>query len=302
MLTNFKQIEEKALGSEHKRFVVADAAGHAVVEALKQATDDGMITPVLVGNESKIAPLVKEVGLESVRIVHESEPESIAAKSVELIRAGEGDMIMKGKISTPILLRAILDKEIGLRKVGAHDRAPLLSHVCAMEVAGYPKLMLVTDGGVVIAPDLEEKVSLIANAVEVANRLGIERPKIACLAAIEQITEKQPETVHAAELVKMAERGELGDVIVEGPVAMDVILSHEAARAKGIESKMTLDADVILLPNAVTGNALVKALIFLANAKVGGLVMGAKCPIVLLSRSDSAQLKYYSIALACAVT
>jgi len=296
MLTNYEQIKAKALEGERKKLVVADAAGKAIIEALGEATEAGMIAPVLVGDKEKIEPLVSEFGLENTRIVHETDPETIAAKSIELIKSGEGDMILKGKLSTPILMKAVLDKETGLRK------GKLLSHVCAMEVAGYPKLMLVTDGGIVVAPDIAQKAALIMNATEVAHGLGIERPKVACLAAIERITESQPETLHAAELMKMAERGQLGDIEIEGPVAMDVLLSREAAAAKGIESAMTLDADIVLVPNMVTGNVFVKALIYLADAKVGGLVMGAQCPIVLLSRSDTAELKLCSIALACAVT
>ncbi|RKZ30543.1 phosphate butyryltransferase [bacterium] len=296
MLTNYEQIKAKALEGERKKLVVADAAGKAILEALGEATEAGMIAPVLVGDKEKIEPLVSEFGLENTRIVHETDPETIAAKSIELIKSGEGDMILKGKLSTPILMKAVLDKETGLRK------GKLLSHVCAMEVAGYPKLMLVTDGGIVVAPDIAQKAALIMNATEVAHGLGIERPKVACLAAIERITESQPETLHAAELMKMAERGQLGDIEIEGPVAMDVLLSREAAAAKGIESAMTLDADIVLVPNMVTGNVFVKALIYLADAKVGGLVMGAQCPIVLLSRSDTAELKLCSIALACAVT
>jgi phosphate butyryltransferase len=295
MLTSFDQVKDKAKGSK-KRLVVADAASRSVIEALTQACEAGMISPVLVGDRAKIEPLVAEFGLKDARIVHETDEVAIAQKSVELIRNKEADMLMKGKVSTPILMKAVLDKEKGLRK------GDMLSHVAAMEVKGYPKLMLVTDGGIVINPDLNEKVGLIANAVTVARGIGAEIPKIACLAAIEQITEKQPETLHAAELVKMCERGQLGKIMVEGPVAMDVLLSREAAKTKGIESEMTLDADIVIAPNIATANVTVKALIYLAGAKVGGLVMGATCPIVLLSRSDTAEIKLCSIALACVIS
>jgi phosphate butyryltransferase len=292
MFKNFGQIKEKTIGLK-KRLVVADAAGKEVIKALSKATLRGMIEPILVGDENKIAPILGEVGLSGIKIVHETDPVAIASKSVELVRSGEGEMLMKGKLSTPILMKAVLDKKNGLRK------GKLLSHVAAMEVKGYPKLMLITDGGIVIDPDLAQKVSILNNAAQLAYALGIETPKVACLAAIEKISEKQPETLHAAQLVKMAERGQLEPMTVEGPIAMDVILSEEAAKAKGIESQMTRDADIVLVPNVPTGNAMVKALIYLAGANIGGIVLGAACPIVLLSRADTAQIKLCSIATAC---
>ncbi|MCD6500984.1 phosphate butyryltransferase [bacterium] len=292
MLKSFAQVKEKAAGAK-KRLVVADAAGVEVIKAIYQATDMGMVEPILVGDAAKIEPILADLSISDLRIVHETDPVAIAAKSVELIRSGEGDMLMKGKLSTPILMKAVLDKENGLRK------GKLLSHVAVMEVEGYPKLMLVTDGGIVIDPSLGEKVVILNNAAQLANSLGIELPKVACLAAIERISEKQPETMHAAQLVKMAERRQLSPMIVEGPIAMDVILSKEAARAKGIESEMTLDADIVLVPNIATGNAVVKALIYLAGAMIGGVILGAACPIVLLSRADTAEIKLCSIATAC---
>ncbi|MGC9316068.1 MAG: phosphate acyltransferase [bacterium] len=295
MIKNFEEIRAKAVKGDRSRLVVADAAGKSVIDALTQATDMGMIEPILVGDETKIAPLVEEMGLEGARIIDIKDPVEIAEKCVALIRKGEGDMLMKGKLSTPVLMKAVLDKQKGLRK------GKLLSHVAVMELAGYPKLMTMTDGGIVINPDLGEKAALIENAAEVVRGLDIEVPKVACLAAIEKITDKQPETLHAVQLVKMAERGQLGKVKVEGPIATDVLLSHEAAKAKGIQSEMTLDADIVLVPNIAVCNAFVKGMIYLANARVAGVVMGAACPIVLLSRSDTAEVKLDSIALATVI-
>ncbi len=295
MIKNFEEIRAKAIKGDRSRLVVADAAGKSVIDALTQATAMGMIEPILVGDESKIAPLVEEMGLEGARIIDIKDPVEIGEKCVALIREGEGDMLMKGKLSTPVLMKAVLDKQKGLRK------GKLLSHVAVMELPGYPKLMAMTDGGIVINPDLGEKAALIENAVEVVRGLDIEVPKVACLAAIEKITDKQPETLHAVQLVKMAERGQLGKVKVEGPIATDVLLSHEAAKAKGIQSEMTLDADIVLVPNIAVCNAFVKGMIYLANARVAGVVMGAACPIVLLSRSDTAEVKLDSIALASVI-
>ena len=295
MIKNFEEIRAKAIKGDRSRLVVADASGKSVIDALTQATALGMIEPILVGDESKIAPLVEEMGLEGARIIDVKDPVEIGEKCVALIREGEGDMLMKGKLSTPVLMKAVLDKQKGLRK------GKLLSHVAVMELAGYPKLMTMTDGGIVINPDLGEKAALIENAAEVVRGLDIEVPKVACLAAIEKITDKQPETLHAVQLMKMAERGQLGKVKIEGPIATDVLLSHEAAKAKGIQSEMTLDADIVLVPNIAVCNAFVKGMIYLANARVAGVVMGAACPIVLLSRSDTAEVKLDSIALASVI-
>ncbi len=292
MISSFKEIREKAAQGDRSRLVVADAAGKSVIQALTQAAEMGMIEPILVGDTDKIQPLVDEIGLKGARLIDVKDPVEIGRKCVSMIREGEGDMLMKGKLSTPILMKAVLDKQKGLRK------GKLLSHVAVMELEKYPKLMTMTDGGIVIQPDLSEKTALIANAAEVARAFDIDTPKVACLAAIEKITDKQPETLHAVQLMKMADRGQLGHVEVEGPIATDVLLSHDAARAKGIESKMTLDADIVLVPNIAVCNAFVKGMIYLADAKVAGVVMGAACPIVLLSRSDTAEVKLDSIALA----
>ncbi len=292
MLTNFDQIIEKASGCK-KRLVVADAAGGEVLKALHQAAEMNIIDPILIGDEGKIAPILDELGMAGLKIIHEKDPQKIAEKSVELVRSGEGDLLMKGKVSTPILMHAVLDKEKGLRK------GKLLSHAALMEVQNYPKLMLVTDGGIVLKPGIDEKVSILENAVDLSYSLGIEMPKVACLAAIETIDPKQPETTDAAQLVKMAARKQLKPMMVEGPVAMDVILSKEAAKAKGISTEISGDTDIVLVSDIATGNALVKALIYCAGAKIGGVVLGAKCPIVLLSRSDTAQIKLCSIVAAC---
>ncbi|HHS50257.1 MAG TPA: phosphate butyryltransferase [candidate division Zixibacteria bacterium] len=294
MLKSFDQIIEKATGAK-KRLVVADASGGSVIEALQQAEKLGMIDPILVGDEAKIAPLIEQFGLSSFTIYNETNPQAIGEKSVALVRSGEGDMLMKGKLSTPILMRAVLDKENGLRK------GKLLSHAALMGMPNYPKLVLMTDGGIVISPTIDEKVAILENAVELSYSLGIELPKVACLAAIENVDPKQAATTDAAMLVRMAIRKQLKPMIVEGPVAMDVILSKEAAKAKGIDSAISEDADIILMPDITTGNAVAKALIHIAGAKIGGLVLGAACPIVLLSRSDTAEIKLFSIATACSM-
>ncbi|MCD6418508.1 bifunctional enoyl-CoA hydratase/phosphate acetyltransferase [bacterium] len=296
MLKNFAEILERAKTSHRRNLAVADAAGDAVIEALAEAENMGIIKPYLVGDAEKIEPLAKKYNLAEYEIINAIEPEEIAQKTVSLGREGKCDMLMKGKLSTPILLKAVLDRENGLRT------GNLLSHIAIMEVEKYPKLMIITDGGMVIQPDLEQRIQIISNAEIVAKKFGIEKPKAVGLAAIEKVTPDMPETVDAEKLTKMSQNGELGDVIFEGPLAMDVVLSKDAAKIKKIETQMAEDADIFLVPNIACGNIFAKALIYLADAKIGGIVMGAKLPIVLLSRSDTAQTKLNSIAIGCVVS
>lgn len=295
MLRSFEEIFAKAKDSETRKLAVADAAGKAVIEALKDAVDMGIIHPVLVGDPDKIKPIVEEVGLDKYDIVEAKDPKDIGAKTVELVRNGDAQMLMKGKLSTPILLKAVLDKQNGLRK------GKLLSHVAVVENPNYPKLMLWTDGGMVIRPDIHQKIDLLNNAAWVANGLGIDTPKAVALCAIETINQDMPETVDGALLTKMSERHQLGNIEVEGPLAIDVVLSKDAAAAKKIDTPMSEDTDIFLVPDVATGNIAIKSLIYLADVTVGGIVVGATAPIVLLSRSDTKKQKLASIALAAAL-
>ena len=296
MIKSFAEIIEQAKGARKRNLAVADAAGDAVVEALAEAENMGIIKPYLVGDPEKIEPLAEKYNLSDYQIVPAAEPGEIAQKTVKLAASGECDMIMKGKLSTPILLRAVLDKQYGLRT------GKLLSHIAVMEVANYPKLIIMSDGGMNIRPDVNQKAQIVMNAAVVAKKFGIEKPKAVGLAAIEIVNPDMPETKEYAMLTKMSERHQLGDVIFEGPLAMDVVLSRDAAKAKKIDTVMSGDADIFLVPDIASGNIFAKALIYLANAKIGGIVMGAKIPIVLLSRSDTAETKLNSIALGCVVS
>ncbi len=292
-MKSFDEIIAAAKNSTRRNLAVADAAGASVIEALAEAENIGLIRPVLVGDGAKIEPLAKQFALNEYDIVQAVTPAEIASATVKLAAEGKCDMIMKGKLPTPTLLKAVLDKESGLRGGG------LLSHVAVMEVAGYPKLMLVTDGGMNIAPDVNQKAQILANAAVVAKKLGIDKPKAAGLAAIETVGTDMPETIDYALLSKMSDRHQLGELSFEGPLAIDVVLSKNAAKAKGIETEMSEDTDIFLVPGIAAGNIFCKGLLYLAGAKVGGIIVGAKLPIVLLSRSDDAQTKLYSIALGC---
>ncbi len=296
-IANFDQLISTVKNRQRKRLAIASAEGGEIIDAVKQAIQEGIISAVLIGDQDKIKNLCQKqkLDLNEVEIVHEPDPKLTAKTAAQLVKQGRADMLMKGKVDTSTLLKAVLDKENGLR-TGA-----LLSHVAVVEVKAYPKLMLVTDGGMNIKPDIKQKADILRNAAEVAKKLGIGKPKVSCLAAIELVNPDMPETVDAAGLVKMAERGDVPDVTIDGPIAFDVAINVEAARMKGISSPVAGDTDIFLVPDIASGNILVKSLIYLAGAKVGGVVVGGGAPIVLLSRSDSAGMKLYSMALGAAI-
>jgi phosphate butyryltransferase len=295
--TNFEQLISRVKSKEKKRLAIASAEGGEIIEAVKQATEAGIISAVLIGDQTKIEELCRKQNLDlnDVEIVHVPDPKHTARKAVQMVKEGRAQLLMKGKVDTPTMLKAVLDKEGGLR-TGA-----LLSHVAVVEVKTYPKFMLVTDGGMNIRPDLKQKADILRNAVDVTRMIGIVKPKVSCLAAIELVNPEMPETVDSAGLVKMAERGDIPDVTIDGPVAFDVAIDAEAARMKGITSPVAGDTDIFLVPDIASGNILVKSLIYLAGAKVGGVVVGGGAPIVLLSRSDSAAMKLYSMAVGAAI-
>lgn len=274
------------------RISVAVAQDEDVLRAVWAARDAGIADAVLVGDQGLIEALAAKAGVGSLDIVHEPEEASAARRAAALVREGKADALMKGLLNTSDFLRAVLDPESGLRK-GA-----LLSHLAAFEVPGLTKLMFHTDGGINIAPGLEEKKSILLNALEALARVGIREPKTALLSANEQVNPKMPSTTDARALVEMRARGEIPSGILEGPIALDVAVSRKAAEHKKIRSEISGDADLFLVPNIETGNVLGKALVYYAKAKMAGLVLGAACPIVLTSRSETAEGKLHSIALA----
>ncbi len=287
----------KALG--RKRLAVASAQETAVLEAVSDAYSEGIADPILVGDPEAIGAAAREanggagVDISHFRIVAEPNLNATAAKAVELVRAGEADFLMKGIIDTSLLLRAALNKESGL------NAGRLASHVAVMEVQSYHKLLILTDAALNIAPDLNAFVDIIASAVAVGNAIGVQRPKVAVLAAVEKVNpEKMPCTVTASLLTQMNRRGQIKNCIIDGPLALDNAISAESARIKKIESEVAGDADILVAPDIEAGNILYKCLLDLANAKGAAVIMGATVPIVLTSRADSAETKLASIALA----
>jgi phosphotransacetylase len=259
-----------------------------------EAAGHGLITPILVGPSAKIREVARAAGLDlgTTRIVDAPHSHAAAAKAVALVRQGEARLLMKGSLHSDEILGAVLAKEIGLRT------GRRLSHVFIMDVPTYHKVLVVTDAAINIAPTLEDKVDICQNAIDLAMALGLKRPKVAILAAVETVNSRMPSTIDAAALCKMADRKQITGGALDGPLAFDNAISAEAARVKGITSEVAGDPDILLVPDLEAGNMLAKQLTFLANADSAGLVLGARVPIILTSRADSVRSRIASCAVA----
>ena len=294
MYKNYGEVVAKAKKLGPFTISVAVAQDREVLEAVKMAQDFGLANAILVGDAALIRPLMAEIGLSpDTPVVDEKDIPKAALSAVSLVQQGKAQILMKGLVNSSDFLRAVLDKEVGLRT------GRLLSHLAVFEIPGQEKLLFVTDGGMNIAPSLQEKKDLLISAMMALNSMGISIPYVAVLTANEQVSSKMPATVDAQALVKMSEAGELPQGIIEGPIAFDVAVNPEAAKHKGIASKVSGKVDLILTPNIETGNAIGKVLIFYVKAKMAGLVLGATNPIVMTSRAETAEGKLNSIALAC---
>lgn len=281
--------------SDLKTVAVAQAADSEVLKAVKKAHDLGLAHFILVGVEEEIRPIAEEIGLDfnqSGLEIRDCQEEQAAQVAVRAVHDHEAHVVMKGHIDTKSLLKAVLDKQYGLRAKGA------LSHVSLFEVPGRDRLIFLTDAGMNIAPTLEEKVHIINNAVTVANQAGWERPKVALLAAVEVVNPAMPATQDAAILTQMNRRGQIKNCVVDGPLAFDNAVDLRAAQQKGVESEVAGQADILMVPTIEVANALYKSFMYFANAKVAAVISGAKAPIVLTSRADTAESKVYSLALA----
>ena len=283
------------LKSCDKKAVLSVAAAHdeEVLLAVKDACDMNIIKAILIGEEDKIRKIASEIkfDLSEVEVIDESDLKLCAEKAVKLVSSGKADYVMKGLLDTSIILKEVLNKEYGLRTDS------LLSHVMIYEVPSYHKLLILTDGGMNIDPDVSQKKKIADNAIKAAKSLGIGTVKVACLAAKEKVNPKMQATLDADELKSMCKDGMFGNgVVVEGPIAFDLAISEEACKIKGYESEVGGDADILLVPTIETGNGIGKALTYMANAKSAGIIMGAKAPVVLVSRADTHESKLYSIA------
>ena len=283
------------LKSCDKKAVLSVAAAHdeEVLLAVRDACDMNIIKAILIGEEDKIRKIASEIkfDLREVEVINESDLKLCAEKAVKLVSSGKADYVMKGLLDTSIILKEVLNKEYGLRTDS------LLSHVMIYEVPSYHKLLILTDGGMNIDPDVSQKKKIADNAIKAAKSLGIGTVKVACLAAKEKVNPKMQATLDADELKSMCKNGMFGNgVVVEGPIAFDLAISEEACKIKGYESEVGGDADILLVPTIETGNGIGKALTYMANAKSAGIIMGANAPVVLVSRADTHESKLYSIA------
>lgn len=295
---SFAELIKKVQDNEvKKRVAVVVAQDSHTLEAVFQAKEDNIVEPILVGDKIKIKEILRNLKVEfnDYHIIQAEGDKEAAEKAVELVNNNKVDFIMKGKIQTADLLRAVVDKEKGLRT----DK--IMSHIALHELPGYHKLLAMTDGGMIMYPELEDKKKIIENAVEVFKNMGYDCPKVAVLAAVEKVNPKMPETVDADALKKINQKGLLKDCIVEGPISYDLVMSKESAEIKGFESEMSEDADILVVPNITVGNILGKSLVYSAKAKMAGFIVGAKAPIVLTSRGSSAEEKYLSLVLCAAM-
>ena len=293
MINKLDDMLKKLKGDKRVNLSVAAAHDEEVLLAIKSAVEMEIITPILIGEENKIREISKEINfdLSKFKIINKGTIEECAETAVKLVSSGEADFAMKGLLDTSVILKAVLNKEWGLRTDS------LLSHVMVYEVPSYDKLLVTTDGGMNIEPDYDQKVKILKNAIEATKPLGLKHIKVACLAAKEKVNSKMQATVDARALQEAGERGEFGkDVTVEGPLAFDLAVSKDAAKIKVFESKVSGETDIMLMPTIEVGNGIGKALTYFAGAKSAGIIMGAKAPIVLVSRADSHESKLYSIA------
>lgn len=293
MFENFSALKNYALSKTPKTIAVAAAEDVHSLEAIRDAVSKLRINYKLVGDFQKIVQISKEIGfdVDTEAIVPTDSDEQAAIKAVALIRENSAEVLMKGKLQTSTLLKAVLSKESGICSGG------LLSHLAVLEVPTYPKLMFITDGGMNISPDLTQKKEIVDNSVNFLKKIGYNCPYVAALAAVETVNDKMPETLDAHELVLMNKKGDIKDCLIEGPLSFDLALSPESAAIKGFDSKVSGEVDLFLVPNISTGNIMSKALIYLARAKMAGCILGASAPIVLVSRGASAEEKLLSILL-----
>ena len=299
MITKLSQINDVVKAKGKKMLVAAYANDAHTIEATSLAVDAGIINATLVGDIETIKKVcaAENIDVNKYTLVQESDEAKAAALAVKLINEGKGDILMKGLCSTDKYMRAILNKETGLMP-GAKA---VLSHVSVFEVPAYKKLLITSDVAVIPAPDLNQKIAITNYCINIAHKLGIEKPKVALIAATEQMMPGMQACVDSAIIAKMGDRGQIKNAIIDGPFGLDVAIDEESVAIKKVVSEVAGDADCLIWPNIEAGNVFYKTSTKFANAELAALVVGAKVPCVLSSRGDSAQTKAYSIALAALV-
>jgi phosphate butyryltransferase len=294
-LNKISDLKELALKNKPKRLVLAAAGDEHSIDAVMDAYKMGVIEPVLVGRKEEIYRLASDCKeLDKLEIYDISNDKEIVKKAVQLLVAGEADIMMKGNVTTATLLKGVLNKEYGMQ------HKSFMSHFAIFELKNYHKLLAITDVALNILPTLDHKVHIVENAVNFIRKIGIEQPKVAALSAIEMVNEKMPSTLDAALLSIMQRRGQIKNCLIDGPLAFDNAISLESKKQKKLGGEVAGNADILLVPNVESGNILYKSLVAFAGAKVAGIVLGADFPIVLTSRADSEETKLNSILLAAA--
>jgi phosphotransacetylase len=293
-MDKFDQLLARCKGLEPIPTAVAHPCETTALAGPIEAAEKGLIKPILVGPAAKIRALAKEhrLKLGDIEIVDTPHSHESAARAVQLVREGKAELLMKGSLHTDELLGAVIARETGLRT------ARRMSHVFLMDVPTYHKPIIITDAAINIAPTLEDKVDICQNAIDIAHVMGLKKPKVAILAAVETVTSKMPATIDAAALCKMADRKQITGGLLDGPLAFDNAISKEAARIKGIDSEVAGDPDILLVPDLEAGNMVAKLLSFLAKADSAGLLLGARVPVILTSRADSVRSRIASCAVA----
>lgn len=297
MIRSFEEILEKIKGQRPKKIAIAVAQDEPVLEAVRDAAKESIIEAILIGDKNKIIEISNRINfsVNDLQIIDEPDNNRAALKAVELVSNGKADILMKGLLETSVILKAVLNKEVGLRT------GRLMSHVGVFEIPGYNRLIFITDAAFNMYPDLKGKIDILKNAVSVAHAVGIDNPKVAPICAVEVVNPDMPATMDASVLSMMNKRGQIKGCIVDGPLAVDNALSEEAAAHKKIDSPVAGKADILLMPNIEAGNVMYKTLTYTTNSKNGGLLVGTSAPVVLTSRTDSPESKLYSIALAALV-
>jgi phosphate butyryltransferase len=294
------RVAKKIAKTHTPRVAVAGAHYPIVLDVLCEAARQGFAIPLLYGDEAKIREIARKqkLSLKGSEIIDVSDPVTASRKAAEAARTGEADALMKGNVKTAVIMKAALDDEVGIKT----DR--LLSHVAVFEVEGFNRAMFMADGGIVIDPDLAQKVEITKNAIQVARALGVKTPRVAMLSCLELVNPKIKSTVDAALVSKMADRGQIKGAIVDGPLAMDNAVSAEAAEMKGIKSPVAGRADILIVGHADVGNVFYKTLTYFLGKRVrtAGVIVGGKVPMIVVSRADTFDARLNSIAVACVLS
>ncbi|HOI84981.1 MAG TPA: bifunctional enoyl-CoA hydratase/phosphate acetyltransferase [Acholeplasmataceae bacterium] len=297
MIKSMQDLVKRAELLKPKTMVVAAANDHPVLEAVVMAKKGKLIHPILIGDQEEIIKILIELQAKpsEFTIIDEKDPMLASEKAVKMVSSGKGDILMKGFVDTSVILKAALDKEFGLRTPNR------ISHVSVMEIPAYHKLLMMSDGAMNIDPNVDIKQEIIENGVEVLHAIGVKHPKVGMIAAVEKVNPKMQATLDAVELIERNQNERIKGCTIGGPFALDNAINHEAAVHKGITDPMAGDVDFVVMPQIESGNVFYKSMMFLAGAKSASVIAGARKPIVLTSRADSKESKFYSIALACLI-